>query len=257
MKYIFFDVDGTIVHNVDGRAYIPQSTKKTIQKLQDNGHFVAIASGRSMSNVIKVAEELNINNIVSDGGNGIMYKGHIIHIHPLEEEIKNQLSQELLSKHIPFAFMLDSTRRELMTNHQMLNYQENCNFEGIDIVIDDSFDFFHTDTFKIFMEIHKGDEDQIETVDAHKIMRYVDNCLVYEPDDKYKGAKELVELHHGNIKDMIFFGDGYNDVKMAEKMPMTIAMGNAVQDLKDVADFITKDIDQDGVEYACQYFQLI
>ena len=44
-KYFFFDIDGTLTNKQTGEL-VP-SAKKTIQKLQQNGHFVCIATGRA------------------------------------------------------------------------------------------------------------------------------------------------------------------------------------------------------------------
>ena len=46
-KFFFFDIDGTLAVGTPGRQYIPESTKKAIRMLKEQGHFVAIATGRS------------------------------------------------------------------------------------------------------------------------------------------------------------------------------------------------------------------
>jgi hypothetical protein len=254
MKYIFFDIDGTLV---DYQLGIIPSTQETIKQLQEQGHFVAIASGRNINSIIPVANLLHIDNIVSDGGNGLMYKGRLLHIDPIPSDIKNQLSQELINRHIPFAYMTDSHLQSVKATQQMLNGRLDVDFENLELIIDDTLNYRDTDAFKIFMELYKGDEDLIESINVHKIMRYFDNCLAYEPDDKYKGVKELVELDGGSLDDIIFFGDGLNDIDIAQKAPVSIAMGNAVKELKEVASFITKDCQDDGIAYACQYLKLI
>ena len=62
---------------------------------------------------------------------------------------------------------------------------------------------------------------------------------------------------NGHPKDVIVFGDGINDVKMFEKAPFSIAMGNAVDEVKALASYITSDSDDDGVYLACKYFNWI
>jgi hypothetical protein len=153
--------------------------------------------------------------------------------------------------------MIDSSTQQVIASEEMLNDEENVQFETLELIIDNNFNYINSDAYKIFMRLYKGNEDMIESVDAHQIMRYFDDCLAYEPDDKYKGVKELVELDNGCLDDIIFFGDGLNDIDIAKKVPLSIAMGNAIKQLKEIANFVTKDCNDDGIEYACQYFKLI
>lgn len=53
------------------------------------------------------------------------------------------------------------------------------------------------------------------------------------------------------------FGDGGNDKQMLQHVSLAIAMGNAGDELKSIADFVTKDVDDDGVAYALKHYGLI
>ena len=75
-----------------------------------------------------------------------------------------------------------------------------------------------------------------------------------EPAEKYQGILEMVHLLKGDEKDIVVFGDGLNDISMIQKAPLGIAMGNAIDEVKEVADFVTKRNDDDGIEYACRHF---
>ena len=48
-------------------------------------------------------------------------------------------------------------------------------------------------------------------------------------------------------EEMIAFGDGHNDASMVKYAGIGVAMENAVQDLKDVADEVTLSNDEDGI----------
>ncbi|MBF1057658.1 MAG: HAD hydrolase family protein, partial [Peptostreptococcus sp.] len=52
----------------------------------------------------------------------------------------------------------------------------------------------------------------------------------------------------------VVFGDNTNDIKMFRPEWTSIAMGNAVEELKKIADFVTKDADDGGIEHACRHF---
>ena len=53
------------------------------------------------------------------------------------------------------------------------------------------------------------------------------------------------------------FGDGGNDIPMLQHVPYGVAMGNACEELKSVADYITESVDEDGIENALRHFGLI
>lgn len=58
--------------------------------------------------------------------------------------------------------------------------------------------------------------------------------------------------YYGLKKDeSLAFGDGNNDIEMLQAVETGVAMGNASEDLKAVADFICKDVTEDGIYHFC------
>ena len=53
------------------------------------------------------------------------------------------------------------------------------------------------------------------------------------------------------------FGDGHNDIDMFEFVGLSIAMGNATQELKEVASDVTDDIDHDGIYNALVKYNIL
>ena len=53
------------------------------------------------------------------------------------------------------------------------------------------------------------------------------------------------------------FGDGGNDMQMLQYVSLAVAMGNAGDELKSIADFVTKDVDDEGIAYALKHYGLI
>jgi HAD superfamily hydrolase (TIGR01484 family) len=70
-KYFFFDIDGTLAVGQPGRQYIPESTKYTLEKLKEAGHFVAIATGRSYA-MAKEMMEMTKNNILQQAAQSML-----------------------------------------------------------------------------------------------------------------------------------------------------------------------------------------
>lgn len=75
--------------------------------------------------------------------------------------------------------------------------------------------------------------------------------------NKAIGMDAVVKYFHADIKDTIAIGDGFNDLPMFEKAHLSIAMGNAPQEIKDKADRITTSLDDDGIYHAFKELNLI
>ena len=71
-----------------------------------------------------------------------------------------------------------------------------------------------------------------------------------------KGAalKQLAEHERIPMRDVVAIGDNLNDMSMFEVAETRIAMGNAVDPLKDLSTHITKDVEEDGVAYALTHY---
>src|SRR5699024_5549167 len=64
-RLFFFDIDGTLL---DHDKKLPASTKKSVQKLKQQGHEVAIATGRAPFVFENICKELQINTYVGLNG---------------------------------------------------------------------------------------------------------------------------------------------------------------------------------------------
>lgn len=72
-----------------------------------------------------------------------------------------------------------------------------------------------------------------------------------------KGILTYLEKTGIEKDEIMAFGDAENDIDMLEYAGIGIAMGNGGEDVKAAADFVTRDIDDDGIAYALQHFGLI
>ena len=78
-----------------------------------------------------------------------------------------------------------------------------------------------------------------------------------ENPDKGTGLTYVADHLNISTDDCYAFGDSNNDISMFKAAGHGIAMGNATDNLKTVADYVTDNIDEDGVWKACRYFHLI
>jgi len=75
--------------------------------------------------------------------------------------------------------------------------------------------------------------------------------------DKSVGISKVMEYYGLSLREAMAFGDGGNDVPMVRDAGIGVAMGNACEELKAVADYVTLSVDDDGIEAALQHYGLI
>ena len=73
--------------------------------------------------------------------------------------------------------------------------------------------------------------------------------------DKAYSLRHLLEILEISREEMVCCGDGFNDVSMIQFAGLGVAMANAQEKVKDVADYITvNDNDHDGVAEVIEKF---
>lgn len=75
--------------------------------------------------------------------------------------------------------------------------------------------------------------------------------------DKGNGLLAMAEALGINLQQTIAFGDGGNDIPILSAAGIGIAMGNACDEVKQAADYVTSSVDDDGIMKALQYFGVI
>ena len=254
-KYFFFDIDGTLAVGMPGNQYIPDSTKLALKKLEENGHFIAIATGRSYAMAYDYMKELGFKNMVSDGGNGITINEQLIEIKPLDKEKCLALIEECNEKNIPWAFSPDNSQKRLSPDERFYEFTHDTYMETV--VVDQLNPSDYDEIYKVYVACFKEDEDKILSLKDVPHVRFHKEYIFVEPDDKSVGIKMIMDYFKAPYKDVVVFGDELNDLKMFKYEWTSIAMGNGRDELKQLATFVTKNVDDDGIYYACKHFGFI
>lgn len=95
---------------------------------------------------------------------------------------------------------------------------------------------------------------ELETLKKLPWCRFGGTYIFVEPCDKSAGIRKMMAQLGGNLEDVVVFGDQKNDLSMFCPEWISIAMGNAVPELKAAADYVTADCDKDGIYLACEKF---
>lgn len=251
-KYFFFDIDGTLTNKETGE--IVPSAKETIKKLQDCGHFVCIATGRAYYKTKEFAKMAGIHHIVSNGGAAITIDDVLIENKPLDHQKAVNLCEEAQKKGYGVLVSTNDSIDVSMINDDFIN-QVGYRQEPTRYFLKQSFSYNDfKDIYKIYIAIDKEDEDNLSLLNSLGHIRFVDSYLTYQHDEKDKGIERMIEIVNGSLDDVVVFGDDYNDLVMFKEQWTSIAMGNACEELKQKASFVTKRNVDDGIQFACQYF---
>lgn len=81
--------------------------------------------------------------------------------------------------------------------------------------------------------------------------------IIPNGSDKGVGITKMAEHFGITIDETMAFGDGGNDIGMIKTAGIGVAMGNAAQTVKDAADYVTTDVDRDGVVNAFRHFGIL
>ena len=101
-------------------------------------------------------------------------------------------------------------------------------------------------------------ELSIENLKRLPWCRFQDEYIFVEPSDKAAGIHRILDHFGGSAEDAIVFGDSKNDLSMfGDDGSLRVAMGNAPDDQKEKADFVTTDVDKEGIWNACMELGLI
>lgn len=251
-KFFFFDIDNTLAMWPEG--IIPDSAQYCIEELKRQGHKVALATGRIQVDALRFAEMANITNVVADGGHSITVDGELISMIGMNREQCINYLEYLESYNIPWAVTDRNKLGRITPYKQILEWHPD--WDVFKTIVDLDFDFHTVEEFyKIYVFFQDGEEEKkdIECM-THKLIRYGEGCVLYEPMEKALGVRQMLEYFGMEQHQAVVFGDGYNDLSMFSPNWLNIAMGNARLELKAKADYVTTDCNKDGILHACRHF---
>lgn len=271
-KYIFLDIDGTLAGQ---GAVIRDSARQAIDRARANGHKVFICSGRSRCEMHENILCVGIDGIVGSAGAYVEIDGKMIYHRPMTERM-NREALDYLEKH-EMAIMLE-TNGELYVNARGRKQVEEAiayckaNNEPYDKELFDlgqpmeAVDNPAALAINKIIYIHAScDNEQIRrdledhfTVVQSSIGLMGNSGEISEFGmSKGNGISIVAKYFDADIADTIAIGDGENDMEMIKTAGVGIAMGNGEQMVKDVADYVTDDIENDGLYKAFEAFSLI
>ncbi|MEH7382680.1 Cof-type HAD-IIB family hydrolase [Bacillus sp. JJ1533] len=243
---IFFDIDGTLL-NDDKK--LPSSAKEAIFKLKERGHEVAIATGRAPFMFEDLREELGIGTYVSYNGQYVVLNGEEIYTNPLNEEALLQLTETALANNHPVVYMDHEDMKANVPEHEFITES----IATLKIKSFPTYDPKYYEGRKLFQSllfVQEGEEAQYEEgFKDFDFVRWHPLSVDVLPSggSKAQGIEKLVEKLGIPEERVYAFGDGLNDIEMLTTIQNSVAMGNALDEVKEVAKYVTKSVEEDGI----------
>lgn len=252
-KYFFFDIDDTLIGwTSEWERIVPESTTYTLKQLKQNGHFVAIATGRSNAMAREMMELFDVYNMVNDGGNGITIDGELIDVEPLDYDLCIRLIDECKRKGIPWGMAPYNETYRLVPDSSFYEATHDVYMESR--IKEDLDPLDYDQIYKLYIACSEEEQKHLEAIAGLPWARYHDSYFFVEPTDKAKGIYKMMDRLQAPLEDVVVFGNDYNDLTMFTDQWTCIAMGNAREELKAKATYVTDDVMNDGIYKACRHF---
>lgn len=252
MKYFFFDIDGTLT-NIHTAKMVP-SALDTLRRLEAEGHFTAICTGRAYYKTIAAAKEAGIHNFVCNGGAALVIDDKLVRNAPLDKEKALQIihTAEELGYGVLVSF--EDSIKVIMKDRKFIE-QVGERQEPTEYILKPDLDFAELENiYKFYIPIPPEEEHKLYNRDLLGHIRFVPEYLCYQHDSKDVGIKDMIEYLHGDLNDVVVFGDGENDMVMFHPEWTKIAMGNGFPALLEMADYVTDAAEDDGIRNACIHY---
>lgn len=264
-KLIFLDIDGTLIARFSSPS---PSVKKAIRAARSNGHKVFLCTGRNMPIIGQDILEVGFDGIIASAGSHVEVDGQVLFDCPLPEETIQECLQAFHSNEIfcrietADGIYMDTQMQSLLrnttpdpSNSELVRMQKELE-SGLDIRPYDEYPrkgaykiCFSSATLEAISQAKARLGDRFHFV----VHPFFTSSSCYNGEiirkDLGKGhGMDIVCHHYGATRqDSIAFGDSMNDYEMMKAAGTSVAMGNACQELKDMADNICESVDHDGI----------
>ena len=275
-KIILIDVDGTLL---DYENKLPESAKMAICQARQNGHKVYICTGRSKAEVYDYIWDIGLDGMIGGNGSYVEDNGEVIMHQLITAEQCKHVVDWLHDRHLEFYLesnsgLYASENFEVVADPVIKVYCQRKGKENTDQLT-------VRDVFPEMIyggELYRDDVNKISFV-LSSYQDHLDSITEF-PDLKPGtwggkgeialfgdlGVKDITKAHAIDVllkhlgakkEDTFAFGDAKVDIPMLEYCEVGVAMGSGGDEIKAMADYVTDDVDKDGLYNAFVHFGLI
>jgi Cof subfamily protein (haloacid dehalogenase superfamily) len=264
IKLVALDLDDTLL---DPGLKISDACVESIKEARQRGVRITISTGRMYRSALPYAQQLEIDvPLVTYQGAWVKnsLSGEVLYHKPVPKEKAREVMHLLKSSGVHYhSYYNDQLVMESLSPEGRFYSQ----LAGVEVnLVDDLIARLDTEEAMKIMAISKNEKLLME-LQKHLKLTYGKKLhitlskpyfleIMHPEADKAKALK-VVAGHYGiKRQDVMAIGDSFNDIEMIEWAGVGVAMGNAVQAIKDAADFATSSNEEEGVAQALQRFVL-
>lgn len=256
-KVLFLDLDGTLTN--DEKKVTPK-TKEALMEMQEQGHIVALASGRPTPGMVPIAREIQLEKY---GGYIMSFNGgKIINCKTNETIFENVVDRKYLPELIRYARQNNLGLITYDAKHALVATRMD-KYIALEAMFINKIPAYMTDVEKYVNYnpnkcLYTADPEVSEYHERKIAEQFGNNLGIYRSSDyfievvpkgidKAAAIKVLIEKLEIPRENTIACGDGFNDLSMIRYAGVGVAMENAVDAVKSEADYITASNNNDGI----------
>lgn len=242
----FFDVDGTLQSFTT--KSVPASAIEALHLLRDKGLKIFVATGRHKSELESIRKLFEFDAYITLNGQYCFDAAGVFRkecLDPGDVRVAVDLSAE---KGFPCYFVEEEAK---YVNHIDDRVREVCRLVGApDPEVCSSHRSFDAEILQLCVYLSSEDAglylERTQNVDATRWHPYFMD-ITPKGGSKRVGIEAVMSRYGLDSDRIIAFGDGDNDIAMLQYARTGVAMGNAQEEVKLAADYVTGDVDDDGI----------
>ncbi|KGF56940.1 Cof-type HAD-IIB family hydrolase [Prevotella melaninogenica] len=259
IKAAFFDIDGTLVSFKTHQ--IPASTIKAIEQAKEQGVKIFISTGRPVAiiNNIDAIRHLIDGYITFNGARSFVGEEDITLMPIPETEVRAMIED---ASRRDYAVLVCGRDVVALHNHKPIFDEIFVQALGVNnIDINKPVEpLLSQSVLQLTPFFSEEDEKAISSSMPHCVSaRWHPNFtdITVQGADKGNALKQMSKHLGISLEECIAFGDGGNDMRILQTAGIGVAMENAYEGVKAVADYVTTSVDEDGIRNAFIHFGII
>ncbi len=249
IEIIFFDIDGTLIDMQ--KKQISEKMLETLRRLREKGILICLASGRSPVSLPKF-DGVEFDAYITFNGSLCYTNQGVVFSNPISTDDVQTLIQNAAALDRPISI---ATRDRLAANGTDADLAEYYSFAHLELTVAEDFEKVACqEVYQVMLGCREYEYPAIlKGVSGARITAWWDRAVDIIPVDGGKGIgiQKILEHYHLAKAEALAFGDGNNDIEMLQSVGTGVAMENASERLKVIADDICGHVAEDGIYYYC------